>query len=307
MGDWLIIHFDFLHTFWMQVRIQFFYHGFAGNHNTGNFNSTSGTSGTGSNKHQKNQNSHPQTPYIEFDQVSFSYHKKEPNVDNISFAIERGQTLGILGATGAGKSTILQLLMRFYDVDNGAIRIDGRDVRTYSSEELHSLFGVVFQNDFIMRESIQENISFGRGLMEEQIRTSAGYAQSHEFILEKPEGYETVVAVKGADLSGGQKQRLLISRALAAHPSILVLDDSMSALDYKTDAALRHELQENFKDTTAVIVAQRISSVLHADKILVLDEGTMAGYGTHEELMADCEIYQDLYRIQTGQEVTNHG
>ncbi|MBR6526811.1 MAG: ABC transporter ATP-binding protein [Lachnospiraceae bacterium] len=259
------------------------------------------------NQNQKNQNSQPQTPYIEFDQVSFSYHKKEPNVENISFAIERGQTLGILGATGSGKSTILQLLMRFYDVDNGAIRIDGRDVRTYSSEELHSLFGVVFQNDFIMRESIEENISFGRGLTEEQIRTSAGYAQSHEFILEKPEGYETVVAVKGADLSGGQKQRLLISRALAANPSILVLDDSMSALDYKTDAALRRELQENFKDTTAVIVAQRISSVLHADKILVLDEGTMAGYGTHEELMADCEIYQDLYRIQTGQEVTNHG
>ena len=246
-------------------------------------------------------------PYIEFDQVTFSYHKKEPNISDISFAIERGQTLGILGATGSGKSTILQLLMRFYDVDNGAIRIDGRDVRTYSSEELHSLFGVVFQNDFIMRESIGENISFGRGLTEDQISMAAGHAQAHEFILEKPEGYQTVVAVKGADLSGGQKQRLLISRALAAHPAILVLDDSMSALDYKTDAALRQQLQEHFGDTTAVIVAQRISSVLHADKILVLDDGVMAGYGTHEELMQTCEIYQDLYRIQTGQEVIHHG
>ena len=246
-------------------------------------------------------------PYIEFDQVTFSYHKKEANIRDISFAIEKGQTLGILGATGSGKSTILQLLMRFYDVDSGAIRIGGRDVRTYSSEELHSLFGVVFQNDFIMRESIQENINFGRGLTEENIREAAGYAQAHEFIQERPEGYNTEVAVKGADLSGGQKQRLLISRALASHPNILVLDDSMSALDYKTDAALRRELQEHFEDTTAVIVAQRISSVLHADKILVLDDGIMAGYGTHEELMANCEIYQDLYRIQTGQEVSSHG
>lgn len=255
----------------------------------------------------ENQRSREQAPYIEFDHVTFSYHKKEPNIQDISFAMERGQTLGILGATGSGKSTILQLLMRFYDVDNGAIRIDGRDVRTYSSEELHSLFGVVFQNDFIMRESIEENINFGRGLTEEQIRMAAGHAQAHEFILEKPEGYQTVVAVKGADLSGGQKQRLLISRALASHPAILVLDDSMSALDYKTDAALRQQLQEHFDDTTAVIVAQRISSVLHADKILVLDEGVMAGYGTHEELMKTCEIYQDLYRIQTGQEVVSHG
>ncbi len=246
-------------------------------------------------------------PYIEFDQVTFSYHKKESNVENISFAIHRGETLGILGATGSGKSTILQLLMRFYDVDQGAVRIDGRDVRTYSSQELHNLFGVVFQNDFIIRDSIGENINFGRGLEEAEIERAAGHAQADQFIREKAESYQTVVAVKGADLSGGQKQRLLISRALAAHPAILVLDDSMSALDYKTDAALRQELQDHFDDTTAVIVAQRISSVLHADRILVMDEGQMAGYGTHEELMETCEIYQDLYRIQTGQEVKSHG
>lgn len=239
-------------------------------------------------------------PYIEFDHVTFSYHKKEPNIRDVSFALERGQTLGILGATGSGKTTIIQLLQRFYDVDEGAIRIDGRDVRTYSLRELHGLFGVVFQNDFIARDTIGENIRFGRTLSGEQIREAAACAQASRFIGEKPQGFDTVVAVKGADLSGGQKQRLLISRALAAHPAILVLDDSMSALDYRTDAALRGQLKEHFSDTTSVIVAQRISSVLHADRILVLEEGGMAGFGTHEELLKSCRIYQELCRIQTG-------
>lgn len=239
-------------------------------------------------------------PYIEFDHVTFSYHKKEPNIRDVSFALEKGQTLGILGATGSGKSTVIQLLQRFYDVDEGAIRINGRDVRTYSLEELHGLFGVVFQNDFIARDTLGENIRFGREISGEQIRRAAEYAQALRFIEEKPQGFDTVTAVKGADLSGGQKQRLLISRALAAHPAILVLDDSMSALDYRTDAALRGQLKEHFGDTTAVIVAQRISSVLHADKILVLDEGRAVGFGTHEELMGSCRIYQELCQIQAG-------
>ncbi len=240
------------------------------------------------------------SPYIEFDHVTFSYHKKEPNLRDVSFAVGRGETLGILGATGSGKSTVIQLLQRFYDVDDGAVRIGGRDVRTYPAGELHRLFGVVFQNDFITRDTIRENIRFGRELTEEQIREAAACAQAEPFIREKAEGFDTVVAVKGADLSGGQKQRLLISRALAAHPSILILDDSMSALDYRTDAALRGQLREHFSDTTSVIVAQRISSVLHADRILVLEEGGVAGYGTHEELMQSCEIYQDIWQIQTG-------
>lgn len=256
----------------------------------------------GENRFESIPAEHAACPYIEFDHVTFSYHKKEANIRDISFAIEKGQTLGILGATGSGKSTVIQLLLRFYDVDQGAVRIDGRDVRTYSSEELHQLFGVVFQNDFITRDTIGENIRFGRELEEEEIRGAAGYAQAESFIQEKPEGYDTVVAVKGADLSGGQKQRLLISRALAAHPAILILDDSMSALDYRTDAALRGQLREHFGETTSVIVAQRISSVLHADRILVLDEGGMAGYGTHEELMRECEIYREICRIQTGQD-----
>ena len=246
-------------------------------------------------------------PYIEFDQVSFSYHKKEDNIKQVSFSIGKGETLGILGATGAGKSTLLQLLMRFYDVDQGAVRIAGRDVRTYSSEELHSLFGVVFQNDFIIHDTIESNIRFGRQMDLDQIQTAAGHAQAQGFIGERDGGYQAMVAIKGSDLSGGQKQRLLISRALAVKPEILVLDDSMSALDYQTDGALRQQLQTQYTETTSVIVAQRISSVLHADKILVLEEGAMAGYGTHEELMATCEIYQDLYRIQTGQEVKSHG
>lgn len=239
-------------------------------------------------------------PYIEFDHVTFSYHKKEPNLRDVSFAVGRGETLGILGATGSGKSTVIQLLQRFYDVDDGAIRIGGRDVRTYPASELHRLFGVVFQNDFITRDTIGENIRFGRELTKEQIREAAAFAQAEAFIREKGEGFDTVVAVKGADLSGGQKQRLLISRALAAHPAILILDDSMSALDYRTDAALRGQLREHFGDTTSVIVAQRISSVLHADRILVLEEGGVAGYGTHEDLMKTCEIYQDIWQIQTG-------
>lgn len=177
--------------------------------------------------------------YIEFDHVTFSYHKKEPNLCDISFSIERGQTLGILGATGSGKSTLIQLLLRFYDVDSGAIRIDGRDVRTYSSEELHSLFGVVFQNDFITRDTIGENIRFGREISEEEVHLAAEYAQAAAFIGEKQDGFDTMVAVKGADLSGGQKQRLLISRALAAHPAVLILDDSMSAvgLSYRCSAS----------------------------------------------------------------------
>ncbi|MCI8567189.1 MAG: ABC transporter ATP-binding protein [Lachnospiraceae bacterium] len=240
-------------------------------------------------------------PYIEFDHVTFSYHKKEPNLRDLSFSLAKGQTLGILGATGSGKSTVLQLLQRFYDVDDGAVRIHGRDVRTYSPEELHRLFGVVFQNDFITRDTIAENIRFGRELDGEAVRQAAGYAQARRFIEEKPQGFDTVVAVKGADLSGGQKQRLLISRALAAHPAILILDDSMSALDYRTDAALRGQLKEHFGDTTSVIVAQRISSVLHADRILILDEGRMAGFGTQEELAKNCRIYQELCRIQTGE------
>lgn len=239
---------------------------------------------------------------IRFDKVSFSYNKKEDNISDISFALQKGETLGIIGATGAGKSTIAQLLMRFYDVDKGSITIEGRDVRSIPVGELRSKFGVVFQNDVLFEDTIMGNVDLGRELSADAIHDAIGYAKAKEFVEEKGRGYETQVNIRGANLSGGQKQRILIARALAAHPQILILDDSSSALDYKTDAMLRKELGEHFADTTTIIIAQRISSVMHANHIMVLDEGEMLGYGTHEELMESCEIYREIAASQLGEE-----
>lgn len=244
--------------------------------------------------------------FIRFDHVSFSYKGGEPDVDDISFALKRGETLGILGATGSGKSTIAQLLMRFYDADSGAVYIDGEDIRSIETKALRDKFGVVFQNDTLFEQSITENIRLGREISDEQVKEAVLYARAKEFVEEKGRGYDKLVNIRGANLSGGQKQRILIARALAAHPEILVLDDSSSALDYKTDAALRHELAEHFRDTTKVIIAQRISSVMYADHILVLDDGKMIGYGTHNELMESCEVYREIgiSQIGEGQEVS---
>lgn len=235
---------------------------------------------------------------IEFDNVSFSYNHKENNLSNISFGIKKGETLGIIGATGSGKSTIVKLLMRFYDVDQGAIRINGQDVRSIDMKILRKKFGVVFQNDFISTDTLFENIRFGRDISETEIKAAADYAMAIEFIEGKTDGFQTKVAVRGADLSGGQKQRLLISRALAAHPEILILDDSSSALDYKTDASLRKELQNHFKETTTIMIAQRISSIMSADHICVLEDGEIVGYGTHQELIESCDIYREISESQ---------
>lgn len=244
--------------------------------------------------------------HIEFDHVTFSYHNKknmqEQTLNDIHFFLKKGETLGIIGATGSGKSTIVQLLMRFYDVQKGAIRIDGRDIRSIETEKLRKKFGVVFQNDFISADSIYENIRFGREIYEDEIMEAATIAKANEFILRKSEGFETVIAAKGADLSGGQKQRLLISRAVAAKPEILILDDSSSALDYKTDAALRKKLREQFQETTVILIAQRVSSVMQANHICVLDEGNMIGYGTHKELIKTCSVYQEVSQLQLGEE-----
>lgn len=231
---------------------------------------------------------------IEFDHVCFSYNKNEENLSDICFGIKKGESLGIIGATGSGKSTIIKLLMRFYDVDSGSIRIGGKDIRSIDMKTLREKFGVVFQNDYISTSTIYSNIRFGRTLEEEEVTAAAGYAMAADFIAEKPEGFDTVVAVRGADLSGGQKQRLLIARALAAHPDILILDDSSSALDYKTDAMLRKEIREHFQDTTTIMIAQRISSIMSANQICVLEEGKIVGLGTHEELMASCDIYREI-------------
>lgn len=239
------------------------------------------------------------TPHIEFDHVSFSYNKVGDNLEDINFSLKRGETLGIIGATGSGKSTVVNLLMRFYDVGRGSIRIDGQDIRSIHLKELRGKFGTVFQNDVIFEDTIYENISMGRDITMQQAEEAAFYAKASDFIAEKG-GLDHQLDIKGANLSGGQKQRILIARSLASHPEILVLDDSSSALDYKTDAALRKELKENFADTTCLIIAQRISSVMSADHIMVLDEGKIIGYGTHEELMETCEEYREIGSSQMG-------
>lgn len=240
--------------------------------------------------------------YIRFDHVTFSYktgecvskEEAEPNLTDISFSLQKGETLGIIGATGAGKSTIAALLMRFYDADAGGIYIQGENIRAIPTGRLRKLFGVVFQNDTIFEDTIAENVRMGRTLSDEAVREAVTHAKAKEFVEEAGRGYDNLMNVRGANLSGGQKQRILIARALAAHPDILILDDSSSALDYRTDASLRHELAEHFADTTKLIIAQRISSIMHSDHIMVLDDGKVVGYGTHEELLEHCVIYREI-------------
>ena len=240
-----------------------------------------------------------QAYHIEFADVSFSYNKRKNNLEHISFQLKQGETLGIIGATGSGKSTIVNLLLRFYDADEGTIRIGGRDIRRMDVRDLRSRFGVVFQNDVIFEESILENIAMGRRITEEQAKQAAVHARAEAFVEEKG-GVKEKLDIRGANLSGGQKQRLLIARALADRPEILVLDDSSSALDYKTDAQLRQELRQFFADTTCVVIAQRISSIMNADHILVLEDGKAIGYGTHEEMMKQCEVYREIGASQMG-------
>lgn len=250
--------------------------------------------------------------HIAFEHVTFSYHaaagtgsSREPaknSLEDISFALRHGETLGIIGATGSGKSTIIRLLLRLYDPTAGVIRISGDDIRSIPQDELHSKFGVVFQNDVLFADTIASNIAFGRDLDRKQLEDAASYAQASEFIDSLGDRYDHVLSTKSANLSGGQKQRLLIARALAAGPEILILDDSSSALDYKTDSLLRKALKENLKDTTTIIIAQRISSIMHADHILVLEDGRALGYGTHRELMEKCGEYSEIFMSQMGGE-----
>ncbi len=240
--------------------------------------------------------------HIVFDHVSFSYHKTgEQCLSDIDFSLKAGESLGIIGATGSGKTSIVNLLMRFYDCDKGGIYIHGRDVRTYEKDELRAMFGVVFQNDTIFNDTLFENISFGRHLNEFQVRRAAQAANISDFIDGLEESYQYKADIKGANLSGGQKQRTLIARALADHPQILILDDSSSALDYKTDAALRKAIRADYSSSTMIMVAQRVSSIRNLDHILVLENGKMIGYGTHEELVKNCPVYLDIYRSQMGE------
>lgn len=238
--------------------------------------------------------------HISFENVTFSYLGKENNIKDVSFNLQKGESLGIIGATGSGKSTILRLLMRFYDADSGIIRIGGKDVRSYTKEELTAMFGVVFQNDFIYADTIEENIRFGRDISREDIIKAAKTAQADEFISAISDGYSHQVTTGGTNLSGGQRQRLLISRAIAGHPEILILDDSSSALDYKTDANLRKALSTDIPDSTVITVAQRVSSVKNCDLILVIENGAVIGYGKHEELMETCAEYKEISDSQMG-------
>lgn len=250
---------------------------------------------------------------IEFSHVNFSYHAALPReeggefggggqeqcLSDISFRIRKGESLGIIGPTGCGKTTVINLLMRFYDVEDGAVFVDGRDVRSYPKDELHRKFGVVFQNDILFNDTLRNNIDFGRGVDEAGILAAADDAMAREFIDSREEGLDYMADIKGANLSGGQKQRVLISRALAGNPEILILDDSSSALDYKTDAALRRAIFEHYSATT-IMVAQRVSSVMGLTDILVMDDGRCIGYGNHEYLLKTCPAYRDIYETQMG-------
>ena len=246
---------------------------------------------------------------IVFEHVSFSYLKQEEaDIKDLSFSIQKGETLGIIGEIGSGKSTIINLMMRMYDADSGEIFIAGKNVQSYEPQALKEKFGVVFQNDTIFEDTIAGNVTLGREMDDLQVKEALLYARASEFVEGRDEKEAEALNIKGANLSGGQKQRVLIARALAAKPEILILDDSSSALDYKTDAMLRKGIKEHFQGTTLVIVAQRVNSIRNADHILVLEDGAAIGYGTHEELMEQCEVYREISNSQMGdtQEVTSY-
>jgi ATP-binding cassette subfamily B protein len=237
---------------------------------------------------------------VRFSHVNFRYPGAEEDVlHDIDFVAEPGRTTAIIGSTGCGKSTLVNLLPRFYDVTGGEITLDGKDIRTLRLCDLRGQIGFVPQKGILFSGTVESNLRFGaEDAPEEQIKKAAEIAQAKDFIEEKEEGYESAIAQGGSNVSGGQKQRLAIARAIAKNPKIYVFDDSFSALDMKTDAALRKALKEETMDATVLIVAQRISTILHADQILVLDDGCIVGKGTHEELLRSCEVYEQIARSQ---------
>ena len=244
---------------------------------------------------------------VEFRNVSFRYYKDntEPVLSNIHFKIESGEVLGIIGSTGSGKTTLVQMIPRLYDADEGTVLVDGVDVKDYSLEHLREGVGMVLQKNVLFSGSIMENLMWGdEDAAKEEIEQMAKAAQAHDFITSFTEGYETELGQGGVNVSGGQKQRLCIARALLKKPKILILDDSTSAVDTATEAMIRESFTTTLKDTTKIIIAQRISSVADADKIMVLDEGEVVGLGTHEQLLAECEAYREIYDSQMDKEVS---
>ncbi|PKK97503.1 MAG: ABC transporter ATP-binding protein [Tenericutes bacterium HGW-Tenericutes-3] len=241
-------------------------------------------------------------PIIEFKNVFFSYNQKQSNLKDVSFKLYQGQTLGIIGATGSGKTTIINLLMRFYDVDSGTIEFYGKDIKTIKQNDLRKRIGVVFQNDLIFADSIFGNIQFNRDLITDQDINIATKVAQADFIYDKEDEMNYQMAQRGMNLSGGQKQRVLIARAVAGKPDIMVLDDASSALDYKTDMNMRVALKKELKETTMIIIAQRISSLKDSDLILLVEDGQILAHGKHEELMQSCEMYQEIAYYQLGGE-----
>lgn len=235
---------------------------------------------------------------VEFKNVSFRYpHASDDELSNISFKINKGQTLAIIGATGSGKTTLISLIPRFYDATEGEVLVDGVNVKDYKFDTLYDKLGYVTQKAVLFAGSIRENVFFGESAApetDEELKNAIGLSQAEEFVDKLPDGTEHMISQMGRNVSGGQKQRLSIARALSRKPEILVFDDSFSALDYKTDAKLREGLNEKLKDTTKIIVAQRISTIRHADKIIVLDRGEAVGMGTHDELMKNCDVYKEI-------------
>lgn len=247
---------------------------------------------------------------IIYDQVTFSYNPKvqKPVLQNISFKVRPGQTVAIMGATGSGKTSLVSLLPRLYDVTSGRIFIDGTDVRHMELSLLRERIGIVLQESILFSGTIRDNIRYGKpDADDEDVIAAAKAAQAHEFISSMPEGYDTLLGQRGVNLSGGQKQRISIARALLLRPSILILDDSMSAIDMGTESRLQKELAKLMAGRTCLMIAQRISSVIDADLILVLDDGKLIAQGTHNELLSSCELYQDIYQSQFGKEVSTHG
>ena len=250
---------------------------------------------------------------IEFRDVSFEYNKNERlddiegikryNINNINIKLKKGQSLGIIGPTGAGKTTIINLLLRLYDPTLGEIYVDGENIKAYDKKVLREKVGIVLQNDTIFNDTVKNNIKFYRDISDEDLEKAINTSQAYEFINALEDGIDTSIASKGTNISGGQKQRLLIARALASSPEILVLDDSSSALDYKTDSMLRSSIRQNYGSITSIIISQRISSIMNCDYIMMIDSGIVLGYGKHEYLLNTLEEYRQIYIAQMGSEV----
>jgi ATP-binding cassette subfamily B protein len=250
------------------------------------------------------KNNDEDTPILKFDNVSFSYKdSKEDTISNISFEIKRGQMVGIIGGTGSGKTTLVNLIPRLYDTSKGEVLINGTDVKDYNKKELEDNIGLVPQKAVLFSGTVSENIRWGsQNATMNEIKKAAEIGMAADFIEKMPEKYDTYISQGGVNFSGGQKQRLTIARALVKKPEILIMDDSLSALDYATDAALRQALKQNSRGTTVIMVTQRISTIKDADLIIVLDDGNLAGVGTHEELLKESSVYKEICSSQITKE-----